>query len=160
MPCQARRASEASYEDDDLYRSSMDALFDSKAGSDSLTSRAFLDSPPSSSSGAKLASLLALVLASTLSAYTTPAAASQHRRTVLLLVSLQSTLPAPIAVALAWLRPRGLFGGGRIGLGKAESGERRSCMLVGLLSMLSSLLGLWEARWLAPRVWQAVEVSA
>ncbi|ORY76583.1 hypothetical protein BCR35DRAFT_353373 [Leucosporidium creatinivorum] len=160
MPSHSRRSSEASFEDEDLRLSSIDALLDSKAGLESPTSHAFLTAPPAPSSNAKLASFAALVLVSTLAAYTTPAAALEDRTAVLKLVPLQYGLLSLAIGVLGWLRPRGLFGGPRIGTGNGESGDRRLALAVGILSVLSATLGLWQARYMAPRVWQAIEVAS
>lgn len=145
--------------DDGAYRTSMDALLNGKAVPTSPTARAFDRSVPDpTSAGAKLFSVVALILSSTLSAYTTSSAALQSATTVITLPVLHYGALAALA-AIVQVRPAGSLGSPRLGVGAAEEGGRRLAMSTGVLSAVSTLSGLIQARWLDGHVWQGIEVS-
>lgn len=98
--------------------------------------------------------LVALIVLSTASAYTLPSGALQNRRLASAIPVIQYALLLAVGLALGCLQPKGKFGRARVGREDA-----RVRLLVGGLSAACALAGVWQARWVEGRVWQAIEVS-
>ncbi|KAM0747990.1 hypothetical protein T439DRAFT_383046 [Meredithblackwellia eburnea MCA 4105] len=104
--------------------------------------------------------LIALWLFSSLSAKTLPAGALQNRVVALSLPIAQYALLLLVGLAIGWLRPKGKFGRSRVWgtAGRAGEEARRVRLFVGIVSGLATAGGIWQARFLDSKVWQALEV--
>lgn len=148
-------SAESSFDGEAAFPPSLDMPVHRRHSPSSFT---FSPSPSPSSSSAKLASYVGLTVSSALSVYLTPLAALQSPRIALSLPALQFGALSIAAGGAAWLRPRSSFG--RIGIGKAERGERRRVLAVGLLSALSAFISIWQAWRSDVQVFVAVEVTS
>jgi hypothetical protein len=151
-------ASDSEQEDAEL-KLSIDALLDAEqAGSSSSTPRS-----PSSNLSAqghatltKVIAFASLLVYSVLASWILPHAALQNRSAVLMLVPVEFLSLGIIALAVGRFNVVKKL---RLGKSGQTQGGTGMTVVVGGLSVASYLVGIWKARLLDGKVWQALEAS-
>ncbi|KAL8291260.1 hypothetical protein RQP46_002238 [Phenoliferia psychrophenolica] len=105
--------------------------------------------------------LIALITLGTFSSLTLPRGALQSRRWATLLPVLHYGALLVLAALLGCYNPKGKLGRARIAQAfssRDNSDNKRARLLVGGFSAAATLAGIWQARWLDGKLWQALEV--